>query len=496
MLAEQGIVFAPWNDGVAVSSDRPFRAAPSSWQQAIESRRVLFVSYGFPPVGGAGVQRTAKFVKYLQRFGWSASVLTVANPSVPLFDRSLLEDIPKHTLIRKARTWEPGYSLKSLIAAGNDKHEHGLGAVRGLIKHLGRKFVNGVLQPDPQALWIVPAIREGRRFLRETPHAAIVASGPPFSTFLIGAALSGHARIPLVLDYRDEWNLSNAYLENRRPGFFSRLIQQRMQNRVVRAASALIATTQASAQALEVIRDDARATARVHCIYNGFDSNDFPPLAPPSNTRSCYRLVYVGTLWNLTSVEPLIRAVEHLAQRSPALTARLELVFAGRRTAPQQQLVDRLKRLPCRVVEHAYTDHAQAIDLLRSADGLCLLLTDVPGGERVVPAKLFEYMAAKRPIVAIAPPGEVWELLAEYPSAQRFRPAEHERLAAFLANAAECRPHNRAPTFTDWNGERYTRRYQTGQLADILEMCARETGPQFSGHDRSKIVPVRRTTEA
>jgi glycosyltransferase involved in cell wall biosynthesis len=389
----------------------------------------------------------------------------------------LLADIPEHALIRKARTWEPSYSLKSVIAAGSGNSERALGAIGGLVKRLGRAMVNNVLQPDPQALWIGPAIREGRRFLRETPHAAIVASAPPFSTFLVGVALSQQFRIPLVLDYRDEWNLSNAYLENRRPSWLARLIQQRMQNRAARAASALIATTRASARTLEGTRDRAGATAAVHWIYNGFDPAEFAgsTVRTTDSQRSAqpalpdYRLVYVGTLWNLTNVEPLVRAVERLSERSPGLAGRLELVFAGRRTAPQQQLLDRLQRLPCRVVEHPYTDHAQALTLLNTADALCLLLADVPGAERVVPAKLFEYMAARRPIVAIAPPGEVWELLEDYPSAHRFRPNEADALAAFLERALQGQ--EREGNLRDWSGEQFTRRYQTGQLADILEAC-------------------------
>src|SRR5262245_18731806 len=84
------------------------------------SQRVLFTAYLYPPVGGAGVQRTCKFVKYLPEFGWRPSVLTTANPSVPLHDPSLLADVPDGLLIRRARTWEPGYALKATVAASSE----------------------------------------------------------------------------------------------------------------------------------------------------------------------------------------------------------------------------------------------------------------------------------------------------------------------------------------------------------------------------------------
>src|SRR5262245_29395997 len=99
------------------------------------AKRVLFVSYLFPPVGGVGTQRVTKFVKYLPQFGWQTSVLTVSNPSVPLLDESLLADIPPGTIIRRAKTYEPGYSLKKAISGGGQKGSAGNRVVK-LLKGL------------------------------------------------------------------------------------------------------------------------------------------------------------------------------------------------------------------------------------------------------------------------------------------------------------------------------------------------------------------------
>jgi glycosyltransferase involved in cell wall biosynthesis len=446
------------------------------------ARRVLFISYQFPPVGGAGVQRTVKFVKYLRRHGWEPSVLTVANPSVPAFDESLLADIPPDTLIRRARTLEPSYAIKTAVTAGCAR-----GGIRGRLRQavrgLLRRLTGILLQPDPQVLWMPAAVREGLRLLREVPHDAIVATGPPFSSFLTGAALSRRTGVPLVLDYRDEWDLSSAYLENRRPGFLSRYIQRRMQARVVRAASALVATTRSSARALEALRDRAGSDARVTWIYNGFDPDDLPNLResrPKINSRSfmltTFRLAYVGTLWNLTSVIPLVEAVEVQAQRDPALLGKLELVFAGRRLGLQQRAVERLKALPCRVEEHPYVEHTQAVELVRSADGLCALLSDLPGAGRVVPAKVFEYMATRKPVLVVAPHGELWDLAGDYPAAARFVPADVEGIAGWLASQLRGQ---RPSTAADWDGSHYDRESQAGELADLLNgLRRRPAGPK------------------
>jgi glycosyltransferase involved in cell wall biosynthesis len=434
------------------------------------SKRVLLIGYQFPPVGGAGVQRLTKFVKYLPEFGWTPSVLTVANPSVPVYDQSLGTDIPPDTLVRRAPTWEPGYALKAAVSAGGERPQQGPGIARRLVKGVARSLTNLVLQPDPQILWRPGAVREGKRLLREVPHEAIMATGPPFSTFLVGAALSRRSGLPLVLDYRDEWDLSG-YMENKRPGPLSRFLQSRMQRRVVRTARALVATTRHSARALERVRDSAASTARVTWIYNGFDPDDFPAEEPARRKKAdFYQLAYVGTLWNLTSVEPLVEAVRRLAQRSPALAARLELVFAGRRTNPQEEVLGRLRGLPCRIVTHPYLDHDAAIDLVRTADGLCVLLSDVAGAERVVPAKLFESMAARRPIWVIAPPGEVWDLLHDHPAAHRLAPSDVAGIAAALEQALVEHRAGQSLAFPEWDGSRYSRRSQAGELAALLDV--------------------------
>jgi glycosyltransferase involved in cell wall biosynthesis len=438
-------------------------------------KRVLYIAYLYPPVGGAGVQRTAKFVKYLPEFGWLPTVLTVANPSVPLFDQSLAADVPAQTVVRRAKTWEPSYALKSVVSAGSNRPGGEPGLARRLAKRLVRGLTSLLLQPDPQVLWVPGAVREGRRILREAEYAAIVVTAPPFSAFLVGAALSRRTGLPLVLDYRDEWTLSSAYWENRGAGRLSRRLQGCLQRRVVRAARALVATTHRSAQALEAVRDEAASAARVTWIYNGYDPEDFA--AEPAGAKETggpYRLAYVGTLWNLTSVTPLVSAVREFARRQPPLAGRLELVFAGRRTAEQQQLLEPLKGLPVRLVEYPYVDHQGAVELIRSADGLCVLLSDLQGAERVVPAKVFEYMAARRPILGIAPPGELWDLLRDYPAAGLFRPGDVKGIAGWLAEEVERRSKGQEPDLGGWDGEGYSRRSQAGQLAEILGSLTRK----------------------
>lgn len=207
----------------------------SKSSEAKPIKRVLVVAYVFPPAGGAGVQRVTKFVKYLPDFGWECSVLTVSNPSIPVFDESMANEIPDSTVIRLARTLEPGYALKNAISAGSaTPHASSrFGGIKKALKSAVRAAGNAILQPDAQILWYPGAIKEGMRLLNDAKHDAIFVTAPPFSSFVTGAELSRRSGLPLIVDYRDEWGISNQFQENRQKSNVSHRLQERMQNKVL-----------------------------------------------------------------------------------------------------------------------------------------------------------------------------------------------------------------------------------------------------------------------
>ncbi|MEZ6064833.1 MAG: glycosyltransferase [Planctomycetaceae bacterium] len=436
--------------------------------------RVLFVSYAFPPAGGVGVQRVTKFVKFLPQFGWDCSVLTVENPSVPMLDESLHRDIHPATIIRRARTLEPGYAMKQAVSASNASQGGG-GSFKGWLKGALRKVGNTLLQPDPQILWRPAALKEGRRLLAEIPHHAIIATGPPFSSLLLGAKLARKSKLPLVLDYRDEWGISNAYWENKQQGRLAQQVQQLMQRRAVRAAQVLLATTPSSAAELERVALDAGAAARATYIYNGFDPDDFPGDASVPVVRADYgngterfRLAFIGTLWNLNPIGPFVDGVRQLAQTSPQLVSELELVFAGRRTGPQEAELDRLDGLPCRVVRLPFVSHQEACNLMRSADGLLLINADLPDTQRIINAKTFEYMAAKRPIFTVAPRGDLTALVESLPGSMVCEPSQPAQIADRLGLLLEAHRVGHDSHDGVWEISRFERRQQAGELAKLL----------------------------
>jgi glycosyltransferase involved in cell wall biosynthesis len=474
------------------------------------SKRLLLIAYNFPPVGGAGVQRPVKWAKYLGRFGWDVTVLTTLNPSVPARDESLLADLPPEVNVVRARTWEPGYRTKQNLIGGGARSQSGLlrmfkNSVRGFAK----RCVKLALQPDPQVLWNHEAIRAGARVLREQPHDAILVTAPAYSSFYIGAALKRRFHLPLILDYRDEWDLSGRYLENAQRDWISRVVQSRMQRRLLRCADAVVATTARSTEALSEKLAALRHPIPSHCVYNGFDAEDFAasaavstltspsksiftsisatvpaPVAAASNMmppfshgcdvmlpeRGTYRLVYTGTLWNLTDIQPLVRGIEHLDRLHPELSRRLELVCVGRKTPEQLAVLDRLRNTSTRVVGIDYCDHSTALQWLRSSHGLCLLLSDVPGADRVVPAKLFEYLAMRREMLAICPAGETADIVRRFHPDGQFTPDEVQPICEWLRQRiAGVETRNDRRLLDDAALGDFSRESQTRRLAEILD---------------------------
>ncbi|REJ93395.1 MAG: glycosyltransferase [Planctomycetota bacterium] len=433
-------------------------------------KRVLFVSYLFPPVGGVGVQRAVKFVKYLPEHGWRTSVLTVENPSAPLSDESLCRDIPDSTIVRRARTYEPGYAVKAAVSNGVSQHKGFARTLRSAASRAARAAANAVLQPDAQILWRPEALRKGMRLLRETPHQAIIATGPPFSSLLVGATLSKRTGLPLILDYRDEWGISNAYWENKQQGVLSNRVQHWMQNTALQAADVLLATTPSSAEHLAERARWAGSPAYSTWIYNGFDSADFPQHADSEMLPGRrFRLTFVGTLWNLNPVGPVVDAVLRLADASPALAENLELVFAGRRTEQQESELDRLNTAPCTVTRMPFVSHDEAVSLMRRSNALLLLNADRPHTQRIVNAKTFEYMAARRPIFVVAPEGDLWDVVRDLSETRLCRPNDPAGIASALADLLERHRCGIRPDCADWDLSKFERRHLAGELAALLD---------------------------
>ena len=428
-------------------------------------------------------------------------MLTAENPSVPLRDESLLAEIPASTMIRTAKTFEPSYAVKKMVAQSSDGPRKLVGRCLSAVKGLARRVVNGVLQPDTGILWYPRAVQEGLRALKEQHHDVIVVSAPPFSSLLAGAALSRKTGVPLVVDYRDEWTISNRYWENKRQGPIGNWVQRKMQNHVLRSAEKVVATTPRSAQALAELARAAGSKATATHIYNGFDPSDFPattkahPRADYGHGTDCLRITFVGTLWTMTSIEPFVKAVQWIADTQPSLLDRLEVVVAGRQVGEQISHLERLQSLPCHVVNLGFVNHNEAMRLMMESDCLLQLLSDLPGVDRVIASKLFEYIGARRPILAITGQGDHWDVVSDLPQATVHTPDDVEGIAASIVSLLATGTVTERMIPSNADASIFERRRLTGQLAALLNDVAEvdnpeQTVPVFTNDAVQNEVPV------
>jgi glycosyltransferase involved in cell wall biosynthesis len=441
--------------------------------------RALLVSYVFPPVGGAGVGRTLKLAKYLPDHGVSPTVMTCANPSVPVFDESLLRDVHPDMEIVRARTFEPGYGLKKTTwEAGNGKNGARPGAAgsRRLIAMLGG-LARAVLVPDPQILWQPHAqLVLAQRLAGPRRDDVVFISGPPFSQFLLAPLARARRGTAVVLDYRDEWvTYRNTY---EMMGRASAAVGSALERGLVRAAHVITTATEAFRERL-LADFPFLAPERVHAIPNGYDPDDYPPpdeLPRPPTDR--FVLTYAGTLFKLTSPRGLIGALRRLHQAEPELARLLEVRFIGRIVDTERDGFPSGGELG--VVERGYLDKTEVVRELSASHMVLCLLDEVPGTERIYPAKIFELMYLRRPCLTLAPPGALADLCRRHHLGEVIAPRDEEAIAAYLAGVLRrFRDGESPPPAEPVDVERYHRRAQAAQFAAAFQQAvdvARGTG--------------------
>ena len=429
--------------------------------------RALIVSYAFPPVGGAGVQRMLKLVKYLPEHGVEPSVLTARRASAPVEDASLLAEVPRQVEVLRVPTLEPRYAAKRLAWQASATRATTVKArsLRALAA-LARR----ALQPDPQVLWLPAAagVLWQRTLLRRDD--AVLISGPPFSQFLLTLLVDRKPRAPIVLDYRDEWTtLASSYEMSG-----SRRVGEALERAVLRRAS-VVTTATAEFRERLLERFDFLRPERVLAIPNGYDPADFPNDLPAPPSDRCV-LSYAGTIFRLTSARGFLDGVRLFHARTPALAAALEVRFAGRIVETEAATFEGTEALG--VHRLGYLDHASALAELSASHAVLCLLDDVEGAERIYPAKIFEIMRLGRPCLALAPEGALARLVRRHSAGEVVSPRDPPAIALALERlVAEFQ----SGKLSSWPGavgvEQFDRRRQAGAFAEALRLSLTQIPP-------------------
>jgi len=433
-----------------------------------EALRALLVTYVFPPTGGAGVGRVLKLSKYLPDHDVVPAVLTVSNPSVPLRDESQLRDVRPEMEILRARTFEPGYQAKQAAWSASTE---GAGSPARRVKRFAASMVKQALIPDANVLWQPAAQVALARRLAARPDDVVFISAPPFSQFLLGPLTHLRRGTAVVLDYRDEWvTLRNVY---EMFGRVHRLVGEGLEHALLRCAHAVTTATEAFRQNL-LDRFRFLSPEQVVTIPNGYDPDDFPPALPEPGADE-FVITYAGTIFTLTSPRGLLGAIRRLHRDEPELARLLRVRFLGRIVDTELPHFEGMEALG---VERAgYVDKAEVTPALARSHMVLCLLDDVPGVERVYPAKVFELMYLGRPCLTISPPGALADLVRRHRLGPVAPPRDEAAIAAILERALRAfRDGEYQTSAKSVDIERYHRRAQAGEFAEVFRAAVRRAG--------------------
>jgi len=418
-------------------------------------------------VGGAGVQRVLKLTKYLPRYGVEPRVLTVANPSVPVLDPTLERDFPPGLVVLRARTFEPGYAVKqaawtATFAARASAWTRAKRAVVGRLSGLAKQL----LVPDPQILWQPAAQARALAELSgpDRPDVVLV-SGPPFSQFLLAALVRARRRdVGVVLDYRDEWSTYRSTYEMM-GSRLGALIGDPLEAALLRRAHEVTTATEEFRENL-LRRFTFLSPSRVHAVPNGYDLDDFPADLP-GPPADAFVVSYAGTVFKLTSARGFLGAVRKLHEREPSLAKLLRVSFMGRIVETERDAFDGMDALG--VEQAGYLEHGAVVRALSASHMVLCILDDVPGVERIYPAKIFEQMVLGRPVLTLSPPGALTRLVEAHRLGDVLPPRDEEAICALLASRLRAfRDGALSPPPAPVGIERYARPALAGEFAAVM----------------------------
>ena len=368
-------------------------------------KRVLIITYYWPPTGGSGVQRWVKFAKYLPQHGWQPVIYTPENPEQLAVDHSLEAEIPAEAEIVKTHITEP-YELykKFLKKSGHSKEAVEVNPVNAQNKSFAQKaamWVRGNLfRPDPRCMWIGPSVRFLKKYLEEHPVDLIVSTGPPQSMHLIGRRLAAETGLPWIADFRDPWT-KIFYFKHLSMTKATERWHRKMEKKVLDYASTVVAVSPLVQQEFQMMTQTP-----VELITNGYDECDFPLGSCKEAFGGVDRpfvISHTGLFAADGNPTVLWEVLAEKCAKDETFRKALKIKLVGK-TDEQISRSIHTAGLKENLIDMGYQPHAIAIEEQRKASLLILPLRKEPEYRAVLPGKLFEYLASWRPVLGIGQP--------------------------------------------------------------------------------------------
>ena len=433
-------------------------------------KRVLIISYYWPPTGGSGVQRWVKFAKYLPALGWQPVIYTPENPEQLAVDETLAGEVPAEAEIIRRRIVEPYDMYKKVLRrSGHSKEAVEVNPVNAQNKSFLQKmamWVRGNLfRPDPRCWWIRPSVRFLKKYLKDHPVDLIVSTGPPQSMHLIGRKLAQETGLPWIADFRDPWT-KIFYFKHLSMTRATKRWHEKMEKRVLDEATRVVAVSPLVQQEFQTM-----TKTPVELITNGFDECDFAAEKCPEaygGPDKNFTVTHTGLFAADGNPTVLWEVLAEKCSKDSVFKKLLKIRLIGKTDEQIIKAIEDAGLGDC-LENLGYQPHAEAVAQQRKASLLILPLRKEPEYKAVLPGKLFEYMASYRPILGIGQPdGAMSMILNDTKTGVVLDWEDRESIAKYIERCWEKHLEGRL-SVEDADMSQFTRRNLTRRMAQLFE---------------------------
>ena len=426
----------------------------------MKPKKLLIITYYWPPSGGPGVQRWLKFVKYLPDFNVQPIVYVPENPTYPIIDNGLQSEVSEKAIILKKKIVEP-YGFASFLGKNKTKK-----ISSGIIPNQKKQsfvektllWVRGnIFIPDARFLWVKPSVTYLKKYIQENDIDTIITSGPPHSLHLIGLQLKKELTIKWLADFRDPWT-TIGYHKALKLSSYAEKKHKDLEKEVLNSADTIIVTSKTTKTEFQVI------TSRpIEVITNGYDIEHVEK-QPLDNKFS---LAHIGSFLSERNPRILWQALQELVTENETFKNDFQLKLIG---ATSQEVLDTISEfeLTNYVLNLGYVSHQEAVEHQRKSQVLLLIEINSDETKSIIPGKLFEYMISERPIIAIGPEGSDFaEIITSTNTGVFFTYDKKEELKAVLLNYYELYQKNNLKV-NAVGLQQYSRKNLTEQLSKLV----------------------------
>lgn len=426
----------------------------------MEQKKLLIITYYWPPAGGPGVQRWLKFVKYLPDFNVQPIVYIPENPTYPIVDEGLLSEVSNKAIILKNKIFEP-YQLAGFLSKKETK-KISTGIIPAAKKQTFVEkmilWVRGNLFiPDARKFWVNPSVTYLKKYIQENNIDTIVTSGPPHSLHLIGLKLKQELGVKWFADFRDPWT-TIGYHKALKLSSYADKKHKELEYQVLNSADTIIATSKTTKTEFQAITNKP-----IEVITNGYDVEN----VPKQELDEKFTMAHIGSFLSDRNPNILWESLQELISENEVFKNHLQLKLIGK---VSQEILDSISefKLDSYINNLGYVSHSEAVKHQKASQVLLLIEIDSEETKSIIPGKLFEYMASERPIIAIGPKNSDFdEIITTTNTGIFFNYQEKEKLKATILNYFQLYTKN-ALKVAPIGLQNYSRKNLTQKLVQIL----------------------------